>query len=163
MVEVITAIALVGIGITSTVAALTKLNAFAGASRNATGAYTAAMNQIDLIQSSPGVPTSATVLIQPPPPSGGATPPPPIPTNGIQAGDSLDNVPIYGETAANQVVVGRMKTTVTPNISATGVTTYQATVTVSWQYLGRGPVWSGPPLNRWEYQLTMNTVRASDQ
>jgi hypothetical protein len=39
------------IGVSCIVGALTKLNAIAGASRNATGAYTAVMNQIDLIQS----------------------------------------------------------------------------------------------------------------
>ena len=51
MVEVVVAIALIGIGLSTTIGALTKFNAFASESRNATGAYAAAMNQIDAIQS----------------------------------------------------------------------------------------------------------------
>jgi type II secretory pathway pseudopilin PulG len=51
MVEVVVAIALIGIGLSTTIGALTKFNAFASESRNATGAYAAAMNEIDAIQS----------------------------------------------------------------------------------------------------------------
>lgn len=51
MVEVIVAISVLGIGIASTVGVLTKFNSIASMSRNATGAYSAVMNHIDLIQS----------------------------------------------------------------------------------------------------------------
>src|SRR3954453_1185632 len=47
----IVGIALIGIGVSCTVGALTKLNSIAACARNATGAYTAVMNQIDLLQS----------------------------------------------------------------------------------------------------------------
>lgn len=61
-------------------------------------------------------------------------------------------------------VLGTLTSTVS-DVSTTysGVTMYmyQATVTVSWQYRGRGPIWSAAR-NRWEYQVTMNTVRTSD-
>src|SRR6266436_2051314 len=49
--EVMMGITVLGIGIGSTVGALTKFNSIASISRNATGACAAVMNQIDLIQS----------------------------------------------------------------------------------------------------------------
>src|SRR2546430_16878930 len=49
--EVMMGITVLGIGIASTVGALTKFNSIASISRNATGACAAVMNQIDLIQS----------------------------------------------------------------------------------------------------------------
>ena len=45
------AITLIGIGVASTIGALTKLNSIAATSRNATGASAVVMNQIDLFQS----------------------------------------------------------------------------------------------------------------
>jgi len=45
------AISVLAIGVASAVGALTKFNSIASISRNATGAYAAVMNQIDLIQS----------------------------------------------------------------------------------------------------------------
>src|ERR1700716_1891615 len=51
LVEAVVAIALIGIGVASTLGALTKFNSIAAMSRNGTGAYRAVMNQIDLIQS----------------------------------------------------------------------------------------------------------------
>ena len=51
LVESLTGLAVLGIGVALTVGALTKFNAIAGSARNASGAYTAVMNQIDLIQS----------------------------------------------------------------------------------------------------------------
>src|ERR1700682_1644623 len=49
--EVMIGISVLGVGIGSTVGALTKFNSIASISRNATGACAAVMNQIDLIQS----------------------------------------------------------------------------------------------------------------
>ena len=51
MVEAVVGITLVGIGVASTLGALTKFNSIAAMSRNSTGVCAAVMNQIDLIQS----------------------------------------------------------------------------------------------------------------
>src|SRR5882762_10883190 len=51
LVETMVSLSVLGIGIASTVGALTKFNSNASITRNATGAYAAVMNQIDLIQS----------------------------------------------------------------------------------------------------------------
>ena len=132
MVEVVVAIALIGIGLSTTIGALTKFNTFASQSRNATGAYAAAMNQIDAIQ-------SATPF----------TPPAQIPsilTIGVQPAEV---VKIYEDADSNTVVSGTRTTTVA-DVSAGGVTIYRATVTVNYTYLGR------------DYSYTMQTLRASD-
>ncbi len=134
MLEVIVAIALVGIGITSTVAALTKLNAFAGASRNATGAYTAVVGEIDQIQSSsPFNPLAGQV--------------PPALTLGNHPAIAVQ---IYRDPVSGAVIWGAGTSTVT-DISTPGVAMYQATVTVNYTYLNR------------PYSFSMNTIRASDQ
>lgn len=132
MVETIVAIALVGIGVSATIGALTKFNAFASASRNATGAYAAAMNQIDAIE-------SATPF----------NPPGQIPTVlsfGVQPSES---VKIYEDADTNVVVSGKRTTTVA-DVSAGGVTIYRATVRIDYTYLGR------------DYSFSMRTLRASD-
>ena len=51
MLEAIVGIAVLGIGAASMIGALTKFNSIAAISRNATGAYTVVMNQIDSFQS----------------------------------------------------------------------------------------------------------------
>src|SRR5580700_10353774 len=51
MVETIVAIAVLGIGVATTIGALTKINSIAAMSRNSTGAYTILTNQVDLFQS----------------------------------------------------------------------------------------------------------------
>jgi len=51
LVEAVVAITLIGIGVASTLGALTKFNSIAATSRNATGASAVLMNQIDLFQS----------------------------------------------------------------------------------------------------------------
>ena len=51
MLEAVVGIAVVGIGAAATIGALTNFNSIAAISRNATGAYTVVMNQIDLFQS----------------------------------------------------------------------------------------------------------------
>jgi len=132
MVEVVVAIALIGVGLSTTIAALTKFNAFASVSRNQTGAYAAAMNQIDAIQSatpfSPPleIPTVLTVGTQPP-----------------------ETVKIYEDANSNTIVSGTRTTTV-EDVSTGGVTIYRATVTINYTYLGR------------PYSYSMETLRASD-
>jgi prepilin-type N-terminal cleavage/methylation domain-containing protein len=132
MVEVVVAIALIGIGLSTTIGALTKFNAFASESRNATGAYAAAMNQIDAIQ-------SATPF----------TPPTQIPsvlTVGTQAPEVIK---IY-QDANNNTIVSGTRTTTVADVSAGGATIYRATVTVNYTYLGQS------------YSYSMQTLRASD-
>lgn len=51
IVEAVVAIALIGVGVASTLGALTKFNAIAATSRNATGASALLQNQVDLFQS----------------------------------------------------------------------------------------------------------------
>jgi prepilin-type N-terminal cleavage/methylation domain-containing protein len=51
LIEAIVGIAVLGIGVASTVGALTRFNALAATTRNSTGAYTVVINQIDLFQS----------------------------------------------------------------------------------------------------------------
>lgn len=158
MLEVIVAIALAGIGITSTVAALTKLNAFAGASRNATGAYSLVMNQIELFQSlGPFNPLTGTI---PEDPSAFPKYDMTLGTHKISTNGTDWDVPVYADSVTPTIVPGILTVTVA-DASGGGPPVYSATVTVAWQYLGRGPVWS-PERDRWEYQFTMSTLRASD-
>ena len=51
LLEAVVSIGVIGIGVVSTLGALTKFNSIAAMSRNGTGACAAVMNQIDLIQS----------------------------------------------------------------------------------------------------------------
>jgi type II secretory pathway pseudopilin PulG len=132
MVEVVVAIALIGVGLSTTIGALTKFNAYASESRNATGAYAAAMNQIDAIQ-------SATPFNPP-----GQTPS--VLALGIHPAEA---VTIYQDASSNTIVAGSRATTVA-DVSAGGVTLYRATVTVNYTYLGR------------PYSYSMQTLRAPD-
>jgi Tfp pilus assembly protein PilV len=51
LVEAVVAVSLIGVGVASTLGALTKFNQIAATSRNATGASAVVMNQVDLFQS----------------------------------------------------------------------------------------------------------------
>jgi prepilin-type N-terminal cleavage/methylation domain-containing protein len=51
LVESVVAVAVIGVGVASTLGALTKFNSIAAMSRNATGASAVVMNQVDLFQS----------------------------------------------------------------------------------------------------------------
>ena len=147
LVEAMVAISVLGIGVASAVGALTKFNSIASISRNATGAYAAVMNQIDLIQSDAPFNPGKTN------PDGTAQIPP-----ELQLGtQTQNNVPIYQDPNTGVVVSGIMTTTVS-NISSTytqgsqtyPVTMYQAVVTVTYTYLSRN------------YSFSMSTIRASD-
>jgi type II secretory pathway pseudopilin PulG len=147
MVEAVVGITILGIGVACTVGALTKFNSIASMSRNATGAYTAVMNQIDLIQSdSPFNPQKTNA-------DGSAQIPPEL-RIGTQ---TQNNVPVYQDPHTGVIVVGTMTTTVS-DISSTytsGSTTfpmtmYQAAVTISYTYLNRN------------YSFSMSTIRTSD-
>jgi type II secretory pathway pseudopilin PulG len=143
LVEVAVAIALAGIGVSATIGALTKINAFASVARNLTGATTVVQNQIDLLLSdSPFNPQKKN-------PDGSIQVPPEL-TVGTHV---ANNVPIYKEPNTGVVVAGTMTTTVT-DISSTyngnTIPMYRASVSVTYTYLGR------------TYSVTMGTVRTSD-
>jgi len=147
LLEAIVGIALIGIGVSCTVGALTKLNAIAAAARNATGAYTAVMNQIDLIQSDgPFNPQKTNT-------DGTAQIPPEL-TLGTH---TQNNVSIYQDPKTGVIVSGTMTTAVS-DVSSTytsGSTTfaliaYQAVVTINYTYLNRN------------YSYSMSTIRTSD-
>ncbi len=147
LVETFVAIALIGIGVSCTVGGLTKLNSIAAAARNATGAYTAVMNQIDLLQSDgPFNPQKTNT-------DGTAQIPP-----ELQLGtQTQNNISIYQDPKTGVIVAGTMTTAVT-DISSTytsGSTTfpliaYKAVVTVNYTYLSRN------------YSFSMTTIRTSD-
>ena len=147
LVEAMVAISVLGIGTASTIGALIKFNSIASISRNASGACTAVMNQIDLIQSdTPFNPQKTN-------PDGTAQIPP-----ELQLGtQTQDNLPVYRDPNTGVVVTGTLTTSVT-DISSTytqaGVTfpltTYQAVVTLTYTYLNRN------------YSFSMSTIRTSD-
>src|SRR5215471_12270546 len=147
LVEAMVSISVLGIGLASTVGALTKFNSIASISRNATGACVAVMNQIDLIQSdTPFNPQKSN-------PDGTAQIPP-----ELQLGtQTQNNVPIYQDANTGTVVTGTLTTTVS-DISSTytqsgqtfPLTTYQAVVTITYTYLSQN------------YSFSMSTIRTSD-
>jgi type II secretory pathway pseudopilin PulG len=147
LVEAMVGVSVLGIGIASTVGALTKFNSIASISRNATGSCVAVMNQIDLIQSNgPFNPQIKN-------PDGTAQIPP-----ELQLGtQTQNNVPVYQDPNTGVLVSGTMTTTVT-NISSTytqggltfPLTQYQAVVTLAYTYLNRN------------YSFSMSTIRTSD-
>lgn len=147
IVESAVALTVLGLGVAAAVGALTKFNSIATISRNATGAYTAVMNQIDLIQSdSPFNPQKTNA-------DGSAQIPP-----ELQLGTHTQtNVSIYQDPSTGVIVSGTMTTTVT-DISATytsgvnnfQVILYKAVVTITYKFLNR------------DYSFSMSTVRSSD-
>jgi prepilin-type N-terminal cleavage/methylation domain-containing protein len=158
LVEVIVAISVLGIGIASTVGALTKFNSIASVSRNATGAYTAVQNQIDLIQSlspfNPQKPNDRAdcdnvVHTQIPKDylsicAGGAA------AYDLTVGThTYNNVPVYQDPTSGIIVIGTLTVVVT-DISATVPNTYRFLVTITYNYLGKS------------YAFSMNTIRTSD-
>jgi len=147
LVETVVGIAVLGIGVACAVGALTRFNSLASTARNATGAYTAVMNQVDLIQSdSPFNPQKTN-------PDGSAQIPP-----ELQIGThTQNNIPVYQDPKTGVIVIGTMTTTVT-DISSTytngsvtfPLTMYQAVVTINYTYLNRN------------YSFSMSTIRTSD-
>jgi prepilin-type N-terminal cleavage/methylation domain-containing protein len=147
LVEVIVGIAVIAIGAACAVGALTRFNSLACAARNATGAYTVVMNQIDLIQSdSPFNPQKTNT-------DGTAQIPP-----ELQIGtQTQNNISVYQDPKTGVIVTGTMTTTVS-DISSTytngsvtfPLTLYKAVVTVTYTYLNRN------------YSFSMSTIRTSD-
>ena len=96
LVESIVAVTLVGIGVATTLGALTKFNTVAAASRNATGASAVLMNQADLFQSMS--PFNPQKMLHNNGPCTGATPPPQIPK------DYCNNPPTYDMTVGTHTL-----------------------------------------------------------
>jgi hypothetical protein len=145
--EAIVGMALIGLGVSCIVGSLTKLNAIAAAARNATGAYTTVMNQVDLIQSDgPFNPQKTNT-------DGTAQIPPEL----ILGTHTQNNVPIYQDPQTGVIVAGTMTTTVT-DVSSTytsasvtySLIAYKAVVTITYTYLSR------------DYSYSMSTIRTSD-
>ena len=146
LVEAVVAITLIGIGVASTLGALTKFNSIADMSRNGTGVCAAAMNQIDLIQSdSPFNPQKTN--------NDGT---PQIPPELVLGTHTPASVVVYqykDPVNNNNIVIvpGTMTTTVTDlNPGSTTVYMYKAVVTVTYNYLNRS------------YSFSMSTIRTSD-
>jgi type II secretory pathway pseudopilin PulG len=174
MLEAIVGIAVLGIGAASTIGALTKFNSFAAMSRNATGAYTVVMNQIDLFQSmSPFNPQRVPPQI--PTYTESSNNPYNLPTYNMNVGTwtigyvykDVNNVtrvnnewPVYQykdpNTQATIVVKGTLTITVTDVSAATAPNTYMAVVTVKYDYLNHTRANNNP------YIFSMTTIRTSD-
>jgi prepilin-type N-terminal cleavage/methylation domain-containing protein len=171
MVETIMAIAVLGIGVATTIGALTKINSIAAMSRNSTGAYTILTNQVDLFQSmSPFNPQKTN---QNPDTCSGATGTAQIPkdtchgsyplydmtvgTHNISINGTDLKVPVYEYRDANNTVVlvvnGTLSVTVT-DLNFAGTTPssgpFQAVFTLTYTYLNRN------------YTYSMSTIRTSD-
>ena len=143
LLELLVALSLISIALSTTVGALSQINSIASVARNLTGATTVAQNQIDLLVSnSPFNPQKTN-------PDGTLQVPPEF-TLGTH---TTNNVPIYKDPASGVVVSGTMRTVVT-DVSATyngfSIPMYQATVTITYNYRSRS------------YSVTMSTVRTSD-
>jgi prepilin-type N-terminal cleavage/methylation domain-containing protein len=164
MVETIVAIAVLGIGVATTIGALTKVNSIAAMSRNCTGAYTILNNQVDLFQSmSPFNPQKSQIPVDNP---ASYSPAHSYVMYDMRVGAqniSVDgvhdyqNVPVYqykdpvnGQTL---VVRGTLTETVTDlNFAGTNPSSgpYQAVFTITFKYLNR------------TYTYSMSTIRTSD-
>ena len=176
MVECVVAIAVLGIGVASTIGGLTRMNSLAASARNTTGAFQVLENQVDLFQSiSPFNPQKTTNLIADP--CSGQTPAAQIPTDachgsypmydmtttaaGTWRSISVDgttfNVPVYQYTdpisGTVVVVQGQAQVQVT-DLNFAGTTPssgpYQALFRVTYTYRGKN------------YSYSMSTMRSSD-
>lgn len=135
MVEAVVAIAVIGVGVASTVGVVTKMNQFAAQSRNMTGANTILQNQVDLFQST--------------------SPFPSVLPYGLSADGVTHTIagqwPIYREDATgNPSVTGTLTIKITQLNAALAPNTYQEVVTLSYNYLNRA------------YSVSMTSIRASD-
>ncbi len=187
MIEAIVAISVLGIGVASTVGALTKFNSIAATSRNATGAYTVVMNQIDLFQSmSPFNPqkNNDDGTLQIPTFTETAANNPGwtvdnssnLPTYDMTIGTHTigyvtkdpvtkivkvtDKWPVYQykDPTTGTVVVVTGTLTVTVSAVPSVANTYMDVVTISYAYLNRDGSSASRPL----YTFSMSTIRTSD-
>ena len=183
LIEAIVGISVLGLGVASTVGALTKFNSVASSSRNATGAYTVVMNQVDLFQSMmPFNPqkTNDDGSIQVPKntetaPAGWTVDNPSnLPTYDMTVGthtigyvtkDSTtkivkvdDKWPVYQYKDPNTGTIIVVKGTLTITVSAVAgiANTYMAVVAIKYDFLNRTQANGNP------YTFSMSTIRTSD-
>lgn len=159
LVEVIIAIAALGIGVACTVGALTKMNEIASTSRNMTGAYAAVTSQIDLFQSvGPFNPQNNQI-----PKDAANTYDMTLGTHTLGYKDPATNTvsnlwPIYQSNDANSLIVyGTLTETVTALTAAFATTAneslaayHQAVFTITYTYRNK------------QYSFSMSTLRTSD-
>lgn len=164
MVETIIAIAVLGIGVASTIGALTKVNSIAAMSRNSTGAYAVLANQVDLFESmSPFNPQKSQIPVDNPalysPAHTYATYDMSVGSHNISVDGVSDyqNVPVYQykdpATGLTVVVRGTLTETVTDlNLAGTTPSSgpFQAVFKITFTYLNR------------TYTYYMSAIRASD-
>ncbi|HEV2841538.1 MAG TPA: type II secretion system protein [Chthoniobacterales bacterium] len=103
LVEAVVAVTLIGVGVATTLGALSKFNSVAAVSRNATGAAAVLINQADLFQSMS--PFNPQKMLQNNGPCTGATPPPQIPK------DYCNNPPTYDMTVGTHTLSYKDPTT----------------------------------------------------
>ena len=168
LIEALVAIAVLGIGVASTIGALTKFNSIAATSRNATGAYTVVMNQIDLFQTmSPfnpqksQIPKDATYSPATYDMTLGTHTIGCLSTNPSTGVVSVSNQwPVYQykdpSTGTTVVVKGTLTIQVTDISSSAAPNTYQAVVTITYDYLNRTLAHGNP------YTFSMSAIRTSD-
>jgi type II secretory pathway pseudopilin PulG len=173
MLEAIVGIAVLGIGAASTIGALTKFNSIAAISRNATGAYTVVMNQIDSFESmSPfnpqktnpdGTPQIPKDLINNPPTYDMTVGTHTIgyaykDANGVPQVDPKWPVYQYKNPSSGMTVVvkGTLTITVTDVSATTAPNTYMAVVTIAYSYGNRTELGGNP------YTFSMTAIRTSD-
>lgn len=158
LIETVVAVSLIGVGIATTIAALTQINSNAAVSRNTTGAYTVLMNQVDLFQSmSPFKPQESKIPVDN---SHGSYPMYDMTASGALRQLSVDGVswkvPVYEYKDANNnlliIVNGQLTETVTDLSSAMPPlpNTYQAVFTLTYTYRSR------------IYTYSMSAIRTSD-
>ena len=159
MAETIVAIAVLGIGVVSTIGTLTKTNAIAAMSRNSTGAYTVLTNQVDLFQSmgpfNPQKTNSDGTPQIPKDTSHGSYPTydMTVGTHNISVNGTDFNVPVYEYRDVSNNLVLVVNGTLTVNVtdlSASLPNTYQAAFTITFTYLNRN------------YTYSISSIRTSD-
>ena len=159
MVETIVAIAVLGIGVVSTIGTLTKTNAIAAMSRNSTGAHTVLTNQVDLFQSmgpfNPQKTNSDGTTQIPKDTSHGSYPTydMTVGTHNISVNGADFNVPVYEYRDVSNNLVLVVNGTLTVNVtdlSASLPNTYQAAFTITFTYLNRN------------YTYSISSIRTSD-
>jgi prepilin-type N-terminal cleavage/methylation domain-containing protein len=171
--ELLVAVAVLGIGVASTVGALTRFNSLASTARNATGAYTVALNQVELFQSmSPfnpqktnddGTPQIPKFIEPNNNPGGFASYDMSIGTHVIGYKDPVtgltsDKWPVYQykDPSTNTIIVVQGTLTVTVSAVPNTPNTYMAKVTVAYDYRNRTQANGNP------YTFSMSTIRTSD-
>ena len=158
LVETAVAVGLIGVGVATTISALTQINSTAANSRNVTGAYTVLMNQVDLFQSmGPFIPQEGQIPVDT---NNGGFPTFDMTVSATPRQLSVDgttwNIPVYQYKDASNtvvlVVMGQLTEVVTDLSASTPAlpNTYQAVFTLTYPYRNH------------TYTYSMVAIRTSD-